>query len=87
LGTGFTVIDITRSKQDTQEFAPVIDDQVQFEAIKPTGGGLAPFCQASKHLVRANPLVETDFQGSGIDEGDPAAVAQAELSGSKHTVE
>lgn len=44
LGYWLSVINITRSKQDVQEFAPVIDDQVQFEAEKPAGGGLAPLC-------------------------------------------
>jgi hypothetical protein len=50
---------------------------MQIEAIRPTGGGLSLFSLASKHLVRANPLITTNFKRSGIDELDSAAIAQA----------
>ncbi len=58
----FAIIDITRSEQDIQQFASIVDHQVQFETEKPAGGGLASFSQSSKYFVRSNPLIEADIQ-------------------------
>ena len=36
IGYGFTVIQVARGEIEGQDFPPVIDDQMEFEAIKPT---------------------------------------------------
>ena len=58
------VIDIARCKQDIKQLTPVVDDQVQFEPEKPASRNLSSTCQAGKHLVRGDTLVETHVQGS-----------------------
>ena len=34
-GDGFTVIDIPRRERESEDFAVLVDDQMEFEAIKP----------------------------------------------------
>jgi len=41
LGNGLAIIDIARCEQEIEQLASVIEDQVQFEAKKPTGGSLS----------------------------------------------
>lgn len=57
---GFSIVHITWREQDIEQFAAIIEDQVEFEAEEPTGGGLAACSQALKHLVLMNPGVMTD---------------------------
>jgi len=39
---GLAVIDIAGCEAEREQLTPIIDHQVQLEAIKPAGGGLAP---------------------------------------------
>jgi len=55
------VIDIAGREMKGQEFAAIIDDQVQFEAIEPAHRRFAPLRQPVEHLVtRDAAIVEVD---------------------------
>ena len=69
------VIHIAWGEVTGQQFALIVDNQVQLEAIKPAHGSLAPGGQASKHLVGRNAAVMTNGQRSGIDERNAATGA------------
>jgi hypothetical protein len=60
---GFAIIDVARGEQNIQQFTAVIDHQMQFEAKKLAGGGLASSGQASKYFVRGDALVQADSGG------------------------
>src|SRR3989304_1968414 len=53
------IIHIARGQQHIEQFAAIIDNQVQFEAEKPTGRSLSSTCQPCKYLMRGNALVNT----------------------------
>ncbi len=76
LGTGFrsSTLPGVRVKE---QFAPIIDHQVQFEAKEPAGGCLSSLGKPGKDFMRGNSLVETDIHGGGIDKRDPGAIALA----------
>ena len=59
-----TVINVTGRQHNIEQFTPIIDDQVQLEAEKPTGGSLFPTSQPGKNLVRGDTLIETHIQRS-----------------------
>ena len=79
VGQGLAVIHVARSQLASQYFAPVIDAQVEFEAIKPTHRGLAPRCDTGKDLVARNPFVMAYLDGGGVHEGKAGAAALALL--------
>ena len=56
----FAVIHIAGREAESQDFTPLIDHQMQFEAKKPTARGLTALRQRSKNLVSVNALVATD---------------------------
>ena len=64
----FSVIDISRREHHIQDFATIIDDQMQFEAEKPTGRCLPALCQTCKNAMLGNAPVVTNVQGGRIDE-------------------
>ena len=61
-GYGNPVVDIAWGEVNAQQFAAIIDDQVQFEAVEPAHGGLAPVCQTSEYLVLLDTPVVTNRQ-------------------------
>ena len=48
---GFAIIDVAGRERQIQQFAAVIEQQMQFEAKEPAGGTLAAVGHAVKHLV------------------------------------
>ena len=71
------VIHVARGNAELEDFAAIIDDQMQFEAKEPAGGCFPAGSQPRKHLVAMDALIQADIQGGGVDERNPAAVAQA----------
>jgi hypothetical protein len=60
-----------------QAFPLVIDDEMQFEAIEPAPGRLAPRGPACEYLVGGNAAVMTDGQRRRVDERNTHATAFA----------
>jgi len=56
----FAVIHIAGREAESQDFTPLIDHQMQFEAKKPAARSLTALRQRSKNLVSVNALVATD---------------------------
>jgi hypothetical protein len=48
-----------------------VDDQVQFKAVEPAGGGLAARGVVFEDPMAVDPPVVADGQGRGIDDGVP----------------
>src|SRR5689334_16444674 len=69
------VVDIARRQSKSQQFALIVDNKVQFEAIEPSHGGLASPGKALKDFVGRNTVVITDGEGRRVDEGNPGATA------------
>jgi len=61
LGNGFSIINIARCHQHIEQFASIIDDQVQFEAKEPAGRGFASLGQTGKDFVGGDALIETNI--------------------------
>ncbi len=74
---------VARREPARQNFAPVIDDQVELEALKPAHGGFAPSDDPHKDLVARNPFVVAHLEGGGIHEGDASALTVALLQVSR----
>lgn len=71
------VIYIARGNGDVEQFAALIDHQMQLKAIEPTNGGLTPSCDALEHLVVTDAPVVADLEASGIDEADACTTPKA----------
>jgi len=76
-GNGLAVIYIAGRDAKLQDFAAIIDHQVQFETKEPAGGGMSAGGQPGKDLVGVDALVETDIQRGRVDERDSCAVTQS----------
>ena len=74
-GNGLAIIDVTRSQAKGHQFALIIDDQVQLEAVEPAHRRLATCSPPSTHPVLVNAWVATDRKGGGVDEADAATAA------------
>src|SRR6266508_1815997 len=68
-GNWLPIIHIARCNLASQEFTTLINDQMQLEAIKPAHRTLAALGELSKHLVSMYPMVITNQQGGGVNEG------------------
>lgn len=71
------IIDVPWCHMQGQQFALVIDDQMQCEAVEPPHGGLAPRRHARKDCVCGNAVVVTDGQRRRVDEGNACAAPLA----------
>src|SRR5262245_29320402 len=69
------VVDIARRQSKSQQFALIVDNEVQFEAIEPSHGGLASPGKPLKDFMGSNTVVITDGKGRRVDEGNPGATA------------
>jgi len=58
---GRAVISVAGGQDDVEEFASVIDNEMQFEAKKPIDRGLTPRCQVLKHFVLLDAAIMTDY--------------------------
>lgn len=57
----------------------LVDNEMELEAVKPACRTLTPPCQAVEYLVAGDSQVMTNFQRSGVDEGDASGFALAAL--------
>lgn len=62
------VVHIPFCQAEVQQFATVIADQVELEAVKPSHGTFADLRHASEHSVGGNTLVMADGNLGGIYE-------------------
>ena len=67
---GLAIIHVAGCEHHVEQFALIIENQVQFEAKEPAGGGFASFGQPGKDPVRVNPWVFAHRQRCGIHERD-----------------
>lgn len=70
-GNWLAIIDIARGQTDGQEFAPIIDDQVQFEAVEPADRGLATPRIDLEDPVGMDTSVVADGEWRRVNEADP----------------
>src|SRR4051794_41640508 len=52
-----TVVHIARRERESQQFALLVDDQVQLKAIEPAQASFASSCESGKDFVRGNAAV------------------------------
>lgn len=83
---GGAVVDVARRHLERQQLAPVVDHQVQLEAVKPAYRGLAAPGQLFEHLVAADAAVVADDDGGRVDEGDAGdrALTLLEVGAQRH---
>ena len=72
----FSIVDIARPEMAGQQLTAIIDDQMQFEAIEPAHRSLAAGGQIDEDPMGMDAAIVTNGQGSRIDKGDPAALAE-----------
>ena len=82
----FAIIHVTGGNAEGQQFAPVIDDEMELEAVKPAHGGFAATGHLLEDLVAMNAAVVAHHQGRRIDKGDPGVLAPAsvEIDAQRH---
>jgi len=73
----FAIIHVARGHAEGQQFAPVIDDEMELEAIESPHGGFAATGHLLEDPVAVNAAVVAHHQGRRIDEGDPGVLAPA----------
>lgn len=84
LGHGRTVVNVTGGDAEGQQFPALVDDQMEFEPIKPAHGGFAPTGDFSEHLVAVDAAVVAHHQRGRVDEGDPGVLAPAGVQVDAH---
>src|SRR2546423_1425056 len=63
-------------KLDCQQFAAVVDDQMNLKTGKPSRGGFTALGNITEHAMGMNAVRIADFQTSRADEGDTGGFAQ-----------
>ena len=79
LGHGNAVIDVTRRQFYGEQLTPIIDDQMQLEAIKPSGRCLSSLCHITENTVSGNPMIVTDVDTGGINKSKPSRLSQIRM--------
>ena len=70
------VIAVPRCELPLDDFAPVVDDQMQLEPVEPPHGAFSLLGSPSHGLVHVHPLDMAGHQRSGVNNGDASAFAQ-----------
>ncbi len=78
-GNRLAIIDIARGQTTRQQFALVIDRQVELETEEPAHAALATLGIRRKDAVLVDPFGITDFQRRRVDEADACAGSIARL--------
>jgi len=78
-GNRFPVVDIAWGQVERQAFTPVIDHQMELEAIEPAHRCLSPFCETLEDLVALDPAVVANSNRGGVNERDTGAITQAQV--------
>ena len=73
---GFSVIDIARSELPLDDLAPVVDDQMQLEAVEPAHRALALGSPSPHRPVLLLTLDVAGHQWRGVDDGYARALAK-----------
>jgi len=76
---GATVIGVARRQAERQQFATIVDDEVELEPREPAHGGLATTRIDSKDAMLGDPGIVTDGERGGVHEADPRATTQLRL--------
>jgi len=75
IGHGFTIVNITGSEPQTDQFTPGIDDGVEFESIEPAHRSLAASSAVGKDAMAGDtPVIANGDRGS-ISNGNPVTLA------------
>ena len=72
---GNAVIHIASAEGHAQQFAPVIGEQMHFEAVEPTHASLSSHRQASEDFVSMNTMIIADGQSGAVNETDARAAS------------
>ena len=72
--SGRPFINIRRRQIKAQDLAPLVDRQMQLEAVISTGRTLIARCTALENPVRPDPQIVTNFQARGIDKRNADAL-------------
>jgi len=75
VGHGFAIVDVAGGEFDGEQFAPVVNDQMQLEAEEPASRGFAALGDIAEHAMRMDAMRVADFETCGVDEGDAGGVA------------
>lgn len=70
------VVGVAWRETKGQQFAAIVDHQMQFEAVEPAHRGLATTSVDLKDTMLVNARVMTDGQCGGVDEADAGALTQ-----------
>jgi hypothetical protein len=65
---GLAIVHIAGCDHHSQQLARVIDDEVDFEAVKPADARFATSGQSTKDLVGLNPAIVTNGDAGGVHE-------------------
>ncbi len=79
LGHRTAVIEVPGRRLAGQQFAVVVDHELQLEATEPAQRGFTALGQVTKHAMLANTAFVADRQRGGVHERAPATGAQAGL--------
>lgn len=69
------VINVAWSEVKSKQFSWIIDDQMQFKAIKPARGGFAPLSEVFEHFMPVNTTVVANGNGGDVNKGHKALIA------------
>jgi len=78
-GNRLTVVGVARSETEGQQLAPVVHDQMEFEAVKPTHRGFAAARVGAKDPMLVDARGMADGERGRVDEADAAAAALSAL--------
>jgi hypothetical protein len=80
------IIDIARREAKGQEFAAIIDEQMQLEAVEPADRGFAAAGVDGEDLVLTDARVLTDGERCRVDEADAGARPELgiQIDGQRH---
>ena len=62
-----SVVDVAGSQHDGDEIAPMVDNEMQFEAVEPSHGCLAACGDSAEGFMAMDAAVVTDLEGRGIN--------------------
>ena len=78
------IVDVARGDLEGQEFALVVDHQMELEAVEPAHGGFAAPGDLLEDVVTVDAAIVADHQRGRVDEGDPGVLAPAGVQVDAH---
>ena len=80
----FAIIRVAGGDPEGEQFALVVDDQVELETVEPAHRGFAAPGDVLEDFVAVNAALVADHQRSRIDEGEPGVLASAGVQVDAH---